>query len=85
VQPYIQGAERTKNGVGVGQGAAGVLSGLRKIINQNLNGSDARNREGGGGGGGGGDGSGGGGGGGGPEGVGEGNTRQGVSMSMPPT
>lgn len=83
VDDLFQGAERTKNGVGVGQGAAGVLSGLRKL----MSGSDGSGRSGGANGGGDGPSSSGGfgSGGGGPEGIREGNKRQGVGLSMPPT
>ena len=69
----IKGAERTRDGVGVGKGAASVLSRLRELV--------ARND----GWGGGGPGDGGFGGGGGPENVPEGNRKQGVGLSMPPT
>jgi len=66
----VKGAERTRDGVGVGKGAASVLSRLRELV--------ARN-----------DGWGGGGPGdgglGGPENVAEGNRKQGVGLSMPPT
>jgi ATP-dependent Zn protease len=71
----IKGAERTRDGVGVGKGAASVLSRLRELV--------ARND--GWGGGGPGDGGFGGPGGGGPENVAEGNRKQGVGLSMPPT
>ena len=69
----IRGAERTRDGVGVGKGAASVLSRLRELV--------ARND----GWGGGGPGDGGTGGPGGPENVAEGNRKQGVGLSMPPT
>ena len=32
VEDLLAGAERTKNGVGVGQGAGAVLSGLRRLV-----------------------------------------------------
>ena len=73
VDDLVAGAERTKNGVGVGKGAASVLSRLRELV--------ARGD----GWGGGGPGDGGESGSGGPENVGEGNRRQGVGLSMPPT
>ena len=93
VDDLFSGAERTRNGVGVGQGAAAVLSGLRKlmqggdpreVLKEVRDGSD-RN--------GGGPPSGGGGFGGGggrndpndPSNISEANRRQGVGMSMPPT
>jgi len=69
----IRGAERTRDGVGVGKGAASVLSRLRELV--------ARND----GWGGGGPGDGGTGAPGGPENVAEGNRKQGVGLSMPPT
>ena len=69
----VKGAERTRDGVGVGKGAASVLSRLRELV--------ARND----GWGGGGPGDGGLGGPGGPENVAEGNRKQGVGLSMPPT
>ena len=69
----VKGAERTRDGVGVGKGAASVLSRLRELV--------ARND----GWGGGGPGDGGSPGGGGPENVAEGNRKQGVGLSMPPT
>ena len=71
----VKGAERTRDGVGVGKGAASVLSRLRELV--------ARND--GWGGGGPGDGGPGSPGGGGPENVAEGNRKQGVGLSMPPT
>jgi len=74
VDDLFQGAERTKMGVGVGQGASSVLSGLRKLMS-------SRNDGGGWGGGG----NGGNGGTNGPEGISEDNKRQGVGLSMPPT
>ena len=91
VDDLFSGAERTRNGVGVGQGAAAVLSGLRKlmqggdpreVLREVRDGSD-RN--------GGGPSGGGGFGGGGrndpndPSNISEANARQGVGMSMPPT
>ena len=91
VDDLFSGAERTRNGVGVGQGAAAVLSGLRKlmqggdpreVLKEVRDGSD-RN--------GGGPSGGGGFGGGGrndpndPSNISEANARQGVGMSMPPT
>jgi len=91
VDDLFSGAERTRNGVGVGQGAAAVLSGLRKrmqggdpreVLKEVRDGSD-RN--------GGGPPGGGGFGGGGrndpsePSNISEANRRQGVGMSMPPT
>jgi len=69
----VKGAERTRDGVGVGKGAASVLSRLRELV--------ARND----GWGGGGPGDGGTGGPGGPENVAGGNRKQGVGLSMPPT
>lgn len=80
VDDLIQGAERTKNGVGVGQGATKVLGRLRSMIADAREGVGNRGGPGGGGGGGGGDG-----GGTGVENVGEENRRQGVGLSMPPT
>ena len=77
VDDLVAGAERTKNGVGVGKGAASVLSRLRELV--------ARGDGWGGGGPGDGGPSGGLSGGGGPENIGEGNRRQGVGLSMPPT
>lgn len=80
VEDLIQGAERTKNGVGAGQGAAGVLSRLRAMV-ASADGLGRNNS-------GGGDGGMNGGRGpkpGEPENIGEGNRRQGVGMSMPPT
>jgi len=71
----VKGAERTRDGVGVGKGAASVLSRLRELV--------ARND--GWGGGGPGDGGLGGPGGGGPGNVAEGNRKQGAGLSMPPT
>ena len=90
VDDLFSGAERTKNGVGVGQGAAAVLSGLRKlmqggdpreVLKEVRDGSD-RN---GGGPPGGGGGFGGGPGSNDPSNISEENRRQGVGMSMPPT
>ena len=75
VDDLIQGAERTKNGVGVGQGAAKVLGRLRSMIADAREGIENR----------GGSGGGGDGGGTGVENVGEANRRQGVGLSMPPT
>lgn len=74
VDDLISGAERTKNGVGVGKGAATVLSRLRELVTRN---------DGWGGGPPGGDGSSSGGSG--PENVPDGNRKQGVGLSMPPT
>ena len=91
VDDLFSGAERTRNGVGVGQGAAAVLSGAsqahaggdpREVLKEVRDGSD-RN--------GGGPSGGGGFGGGGrndpndPSNISEANARQGVGMSMPPT
>ena len=58
VDDLIQGAERTKNGVGVGQGATKVLGRLRSMIADAREGVGNRGGPGGGGGGGGGDGGG---------------------------
>ena len=82
VDDLVLGAERTKNGVGVGKGAAAVLRRLRDLVARNDGwglGSDRGGFPG--------DGPPGGSGssGGGPENVGEGNRRQGVGLSMPPT
>ena len=78
VEDLLAGAERTKNGVGVGQGAGAVLSGLRRLVDFSKSGG----KNGGGGGGGGGDAPGGGTGG---ENISEESKRQGVGLSMPPT
>jgi ATP-dependent Zn protease len=81
VDDLVLGAERTKNGVGVGKGAAAVLRRLRDLVARNDGwglGADKGGPPG--------DGPPGGSpGGGGPENVGEGNRRQGVGLSMPPT
>jgi cell division protease FtsH len=81
VDDLVLGAERTKNGVGVGKGAAAVLRRLRDLVARNDGWGLGADK-----GGGPGDGPPGGSpGGGGPENVGEGNRRQGVGLSMPPT
>ena len=76
VEDLLAGAERTKNGVGVGQGAGAVLSGLRRLVDFSKSGGKN------GGGGGGGDAPGGGTG---VENISEESKRQGVGLSMPPT
>jgi ATP-dependent Zn protease len=82
---FAKGAERTKNGVGVGKGAASVLSRLRELVTRN----DGWGGEGGGSDDGNGGRNGGGGGsnreGGAAHKVPEGNKKQGVGLSMPPT
>ena len=87
VDDLFQGTQRTKNGVGIASGGAGVLARLRRMV-RSADGSGRNNRDGGGGD----SGDFGGGGGGKPggleafiEGISEGNKKQGVGMSMPPT